>query len=232
MDSHQFLRRALLLLLAAPLANAAPDLSGIWMLSSMAKEGELRMTERAREIQANYDLLVDDPSLYCEPASTSRVWANPNVRIAFEQADDHVLISYEFYDLRRMIPLGDEDAMPDMPSTRNVAGTYFRKMGSSFGRYENDRLIIETRAHEPGYVRTSRGVPQSENTVTTEELWVDAGTLRLRQTYVDDTLYEIPFVIDYAFQRTGENEMPLYECTDASYDWFEKLNAPSEDEQE
>ena len=66
-------------------ALAEPDLSGIWMLKGLAKEGDLQMTARALALQADYDLLVDDPSLYCEPASSSRVWANPNVRIAFDQ---------------------------------------------------------------------------------------------------------------------------------------------------
>ncbi len=210
--------------------RAAPDLSGIWMLSGRAIEGELVMTDEALRIQGEYDLLVDDPSLYCEPASSSRVWANPNVRIAFDQAEDRVLISYEFYDLRRDIPLGDESSISAMPSTKNVDGTYFDKMGSSFAKYDGDRLIIETRNHSPGYIRTSRGVPQSVSTVTLEELWIEGDTLLLRQTYIDETLFEKPFVVDYTFKRTGETEMPLYECTDADYDWFEKLNAPDEDE--
>jgi hypothetical protein len=219
-------------LLFSPTAGAKPDLSGIWMLSGRAEEGELVMTPKALQRQADYDLLVDDPSLNCEPASISRVWANPNVRIAFEQADDHVLISYEFYDLRRMIPLGDESAMTDAPSTMNVEGTYFRKMGSSFGRYEGDRLVIETRNHEDGYIRTSRGVPQSADTVSVEELWIEGDTLRLRQAYIDDSLFEKPFVVDYSFQRIDETEMPLYECSDADYDWFNKLNAPKEEDAE
>lgn len=202
------------------------------MLGGRTVEGELVMTEKALALQADYDLLEDDPSLYCEPASTSRVWANPNVRITFEQGEDHVFISYEFYDLRRMVPLGDESVMPDSPSTRNVDGTWFAKMGSSFGHYEGDRLIIETRNHEFGYIRTSRGIPQSADTVTTEEIWLDGDTLRLTQTYIDETLFDTPFIIDYSFQRIDETEMPLYECSDADYDWFEKLNAPDEGETE
>jgi len=210
-------------------ALAQPDLSGIWMLHGLAKEGELVMTGKALSLQADYDLLVDDPSLYCEPASISRVWANPNVRIAFEQSDDQVLISYEFFDLRRAVPLGDEKVMPNTPSTSNVDGTWFDKMGSSFAHYDGDRLVIETRRHAPGYIRTSSGVPQSENTRSVEELWIEGETLKLRQTYTDDSLFEKPFVLDYAFRRTGETEMPLYECTDADYEWFEQLNAPSEE---
>ena len=221
-----FLQLSLVLVLLCPVARAEPDLSGIWMLSGLAREGELVMTERALALQAEYDLLSDDPSLYCEPASISRVWANPNVRVAFEQADDHVLISYEFYDLRRRIPLGDVSAMSSTPSTTNVDGTPFDKMGSSFARYEGDRLIIETRNHAPGYIRTSRGIPQSENTVSTEVLWREGDLLKLEQTHVDETLFERPFVVGYTFERLDETELPLYECTDANYDWFEKLNNP------
>lgn len=211
---------------------AAPDLSGIWMLSGRAKEGELIMTEEALRIQSEYDLLVDDPSLYCVPASTSRVWANPNVRIAFDQTDERILISYEFYDLRREIPLGDESVMSDMPSTKNVDGTYFSEMGSSYARYTDGRLIIESKNHSPGYIRTSRGVPQSTNTVTIEELWIVEETLHLVQSYIDETLFEKPFVVEYFYQRIDATELPLYECTDANYDWFNELNAPKEGEAE
>lgn len=202
------------------------------MLFGRAVESELLMTPRALEIQAEYDLLSDDPSLYCVPASTSRVWANPNVRIAFDQQDDQVLISYEFYDLRRTVPLGDESVLPAEPSTVNVDGTGFAEMGSSFGRYEGDRLIIETRRHAPGYIRTSRGVPQSENTTSIEEIWTEGDELLLRQTYTDTTLFEKPFVVDYRFRRTGESELPIYDCTDADYGWFEQLNAPDGAEKE
>ena len=99
-----FFVAALMISLAA---YAEPDLSGIWMLDGRVTESEVRLTAAALKIQADYDLLSDDPSLYCEPASTSRVWANPNVRIAFDQSADRVLISYEFYDLRRDIPIGE-----------------------------------------------------------------------------------------------------------------------------
>ena len=209
---------------------AAPDLSGIWMLSGRASEGELVMTEEALRLQSEYDLLVDDPSLYCVPASASRVWANPNVRIAFDQTDERVLISYEFYDLRREIPMGDESVMSAMPSTKNVDGTYFQEMGSSFARYEGEHLVIESRNHSVGFIRTSRGVPQSTNTVAVEELWIEGDTLYLKQTYTDETLFKVPFVVTYPYQRIEGSELPLYECTDASYDWFNKLNAPKEGE--
>ena len=220
----------LLIPIAGLAAESAPDLSGIWMLQGRASERELHLTDEGKRIQASYDLLEDDPSLQCVPASISRVWANPNVRIGIEQSAANILISYEFYDLRRDIPLGDASVMATTPSTRNVDGRYFQEMGSSFASYDGDRLIIETRNHSPGYIRTSRGVPQSVKSVATEEIWLDNGALRMTLTYVDETLFKTPFILDHRFVRTEDAEVPLYECTDADYDWFEKLNAPIQGE--
>ena len=227
----RLLTAAFFLISAAGLAaETEPDFSGIWMLKGRASEREFHLTDEGKRIQAAYDLLEDDPSLKCVPASISRVWANPNVRIGIEQSATNILISYEFFDLRRDIPLGDASVMAAKPSTRNVDGQYFQEMGSSFASYDGDRLVIETRNHAPGYIRTSRGVPQSVKSVTTEEIWLDDDTLRMTLTYVDKTLFNIPFILDHTFVRTEDREIPLYECTDADYDWFEKLNAPTQGE--
>ena len=53
-------------------AIAEPDFSGVWVLKGRATERELVMTEKARNIMVEYDLLNDDPSLQCEPASLSQ----------------------------------------------------------------------------------------------------------------------------------------------------------------
>jgi hypothetical protein len=45
-------------------------------------------------------------------------------------------------------------------------------------------------------------------------------------TYTDETLFETPFIMDHTFVRTEDSVVPLYECTDAGYDWFNNLNAP------
>jgi len=209
---------------------AAPDLSGIWTLNGPGTESEILLTEEGLRLQSEYDLLVDDPSLFCVPASASRIWANPGARILIQQSEEAVLISYELFDLRRDIPIGDESVMSNMPSTKNITGTYFQEMGSSFARYVDERLIIESRNHSLGYIRTSRGIPQSRNTVTNEVLRIEGDTLHLTHTYFDDTLYENPIVMDYFFRRTDESEITLYECREANYDWFNELNAPKEEE--
>lgn len=211
-------------------ALAEPDLSGVWVLEGRAAERELVMTEKALAIQEDYDLLNDDPSLECEPASLSRVWANPNSRFRIEQDPDEIRISYELFDLRRTIPVVQEDVviMSDQPSTRNLDGQYFQKMGSSVARYEDDRLVIRTNKHSFGYIRTSRGIPQSSSTIATEELWIDGDTLHLMLTYEDESLFRTPFIIDHVFERMDSAEILPYNCEGADYDWFEKLNPPAD----
>lgn len=199
-------------------------ISGVWLLSGPGTESEIRLTAAGDEIRSDYDLLVDDPSLYCTPASVSRIWANPNSRIKIEEQQDAVAISYELFDLRRHIPLGDESLLTNQPSTSNLAGTYFQEMGSSFARYEGGKLVIESRNHAPGYIRTSRGIPQGANTVAIEELLVEDDMLHITHTYIDDELYELPLVLEYFFRRLDAEDVELYECTDANYDWFLELN--------
>ncbi len=215
------------LFLSLPL-YAAPDLSGIWVLNGPGTESEILLTEEGLRIQHEYDLLVDDPSLYCTPASSSRIWANPNAPIKIEQFEERLLISYELFDLRREIPMGDDSVITELPSTKNLEGTYFQEMGSSFARHEDDRLIIESRNHSPGYIRTSRGIPQSINTVTIEELVVEGDTLHITHTYIDETLFKKPLVLEYFLLRADDLQISLYECTDANYDWFNELNENKE----
>ena len=217
-------------LLTSSSLAAAPDLTGIWTLNGPGTESEILLTEEGLRLQSEYDLLVDDPSLFCVPASASRIWANPGARILIQQSEEAVLISYELFDLRRDIPIGDESVMSNMPSTKNITGTYFQEMGSSFARYVDERLIIESRNHSLGYIRTSRGIPQSRNTIANEVLRIEGDTLHLTHTYFDDTLYENPIEMDYFFRRADESEITLYECREANYDWFNELNAPKEEE--
>ncbi|PCJ27492.1 MAG: hypothetical protein COA96_03055 [SAR86 cluster bacterium] len=210
--------------------HGAVDLTGVWMLSGPGTESEILLTEEGLRIQGEYDLLADDPSLYCVPASVARIWANPTALIKIEQTEDHLLISYELFDLRRDIPIGDVSVMPGLPSTKNLQGTYFQEMGSSFAHHEGDRLIIESRNHASGYIRTSRGIPQSENTITLEELRVEEGMLHIRHTYMDDILFEKPLVLEYSFRLTDATDVLPYECTESNYDWFNELNAKNDGE--
>jgi hypothetical protein len=203
---------------------AEQDIAGVWILSGPGTESEVLLTAEGVRIQAEYDLLVDDPSLYCTPASAARVWANPNALIKIEQSSRAILISYELFDLRREIPFADETELPDQPSTRNLAGRYFPEMGSSVATFEADRLVVLSKNHAPGFIRTSRGIPQSASTVTREEFSLQQDGLKIIHTYEDPKLFEKPLVLEYFFKRSTATDVALYDCTDANYDWFNELN--------
>lgn len=206
-------------------AVAQTDISGTWMLNGPGTESEVLLSEEGKRLQSDYDLLADDPSLYCTPASSSRIWANPGAPIKIEQTATSILISYELFDLRREIPLGDESALTDQPSTQNLNGTFFPEMGSSIARYEGERLIIESRNHGYGYIRTSRGIPQVPGTVAIEVLEVEDDTLHITHTYIDESIFEKPLVLEYFLRRADETELNVYDCTEANYNWFDELNA-------
>ncbi len=215
-----------LVIIITPLPTLAEqDIAGVWILSGPGTESEVLLTAEGLRIQAEYDLLVDDPSLFCTPASAARVWANPNALIKIEQSATAVLISYELFDLRREIPFGDEKDLSHQPSTRNLAGKYFPEMGSSVAAFEAERLVVRSKNHAPGFIRTSRGIPQSVATVTREEFSLQQDVLKIVHTYEDPQLFEKPLVLEYFFRRSAATDVALYECTDANYDWFNELNA-------
>ncbi|HAU23909.1 MAG TPA: hypothetical protein DCX09_04440, partial [Gammaproteobacteria bacterium] len=56
-------------LLFTALGQGQTAISGVWMLSGPGTESEIRLTVAGDQIRSDYDLLVDDPSLYCTPAS-------------------------------------------------------------------------------------------------------------------------------------------------------------------
>lgn len=206
-------------------AMAQTDISGTWMLSGPGTESEILLTEEGKRLQGDYELLIDDPSLYCTPASSSRIWANPGAPIKIEQTARSILISYELFDLRRAIPLGGESTLTNQPSTQNLNGTFFPEMGSSFASYEGQRLVIESRNHAYGYIRTSRGIPQAPTTVAIEVLEVEGDALHITHTYIDESIFEEPLVLEYFFRRASETKLNVYDCTEANYNWFDELNA-------
>ena len=206
-------------------AIAQADISGTWMLNGPGTESNILLSAEGKRLQNEYELLEDDPSLYCTPASSSRIWANPGAPIKIEQTQTSILISYELFDLRREIPLGDESALTDQPSTKNLNGTFFPEMGSSFASYDGERLIIESRNHAYGYIRTSRGIPQAPSTTAVEVLEAEGDILRITHTYIDESIFEKPLVLEYFLRRADDAVLNVYDCTEANYNWFDELNA-------
>ena len=197
---------------------------GYWEFSARPVETELLLTEHALSLQNEYDLLEDDPSLKCVPASLGRVWSTPSLLLQIISSEDRIDINYRMFDLRRTIPLAGS-GLPHQVSTQNLDGDVFPEMGSSIAFPVGKSLVVYSDENAPGYVRTSVGIPQATTTVAVERFWLeDADTLKIELTYYDDALFEEPFSTTYTFERRDLDELGLYECMDADYDWFEQFH--------
>ena len=219
---------AAFLLLAAKPVLAQEGIEGIWVLDRLVQNANPNMTDAALTIQSNYDLLSDDPSLECIPASLGRVYANPNSRLEISYNGSNLQINYELFDLRRYIEFSDAIFDSEEPSTRNLTGQYFFEMGVSRAEWSADELLVHTTHYQPGFIRTSSGIPQGANTTTTERFYRDGPYLMLDLTYSDPELFEQPFTIVHRLAADEAEQLPVYNCQDASYDWFEQLNNPAE----
>lgn len=214
-----------LILASFAYGETVSEFNGTWLLDGPGTESEINLTDEGQRLRESYDLLVDDPSLKCVPASSSRAWANPNAPIKIEVSSEAIRISYELFDLRRVIPFGSKVDLSDKPSTSNLKGVYFSQMGSSFARYVDSQILIESREHSSGYIRTSRGIPQTSSTTAYELLAIDNGVLHITHTYVDKEIFKDPLVLTYSLRRADELSINPYDCVDSDYGWFEELNS-------
>lgn len=217
---------ALLLLSAALAANsvqAQQPFEGVWVLDRVVEETPAPLTAAGQALQQAYDLLNDDPSLRCEPASLGRIWGNPNSRTGIHIVDGQLQVEHELFDIRRNPAALDSVVAPAL--ARNIEGAEFTTLGQQRYQIEGDRLRIISTGHTAGYIRTGTGYPQGDGGSAVETFWRDGAYLMLELVYSDPILFEGEYRILHRLSSTGETSVPVYNCTDADYDWFEQLNA-------
>jgi len=195
---------------------AQHPVEGVWILQGIETETPAPLTASGTAVQQAYDLLNDDPSLRCEPASIARVYGNPNTRTGIRLVDGVLLVEHELFDLQRVIqPLGD--------SAQSTIE--FPTFGTQRYELDGDHLRIYSTGHGDGYIRTGTGYPQGDGGSATEIFWRDGDALMLELVYRDPVMFEGEYRILHRLLPTGEATVPEYNCTDADYDWFEQLNA-------
>jgi len=192
------------------------ELDGTWM----QLQGELSPVSLTSDGQAAVDRYIplrDDPDLECRPASLTNIIGIPDPPFQIRLHEGHVEINYEYMDVNRSIPLGDELSPEDAPHT--VAD--HPHLGRSAGRYEGDELVIETGDPEGGFVltRAAEGYPQSTQMRTREQFKADGDRLYVLITHNDPVNYQESFTMNLEFIRV---DFPILEfgCTveAASYD--------------
>jgi len=217
----RYMKLVLILGLKSSTLVAQHPVEGIWILDRIESETPAPLTVRGLAVQQHYDLLKDDPSLRCEPASLARVYGNPNTRTGIRSEDDKLLVDHELFDLRRVLqPVG----------SALVPVTGISVFGSQSYELDGDRLRIHSSGHSAGYIRTGTGYPQGEGGSATETFWREGESLMLELVYQDPAMFEGEYRILHRLFATREKAVPAYDCTDADYDWFEQLNSSATEE--
>ncbi|MGD8340417.1 MAG: DUF6152 family protein [Gammaproteobacteria bacterium] len=161
------------------------DIFGTWLLAPANRSTSgpqpmmAALTEAGRRAVAGYDPFTDDPTFRCDPVAIRRVWFAPGTPLEITRDEDNIVLRFEWMDVERIVHL-DQAAHP--------ASGERTSLGHSIGHFEGETLIVETANYSEGllrqYVETpgqpTRGMLHSDALTTTERIWFDAESNRLR----------------------------------------------------
>lgn len=204
---------SLVAIVAAMPVLADPDLGATWILTGGGSLNPPTLTAYGTAFRDDYDFKNDDPSLLCIPASWTRVFSNPNTPFELSQAEDHIRIRHELFDIDRIVPLstGDQDLY------HQPGDLAYPTLGDSIAWYDGDHLLI----HSTNYgdevrvlstIRNWAGLPQSPLMVTLERWRREGDRLLLDITHFDPVMYTEPLVASYRFRLETEWRVDNYDC--------------------
>ena len=157
------------------------------------------LTERGRELAAEFDPPRDNPELACESGVAATMF-DPNPMEVVD-GGDRITIVLEEYDIRRTIHLG-EDAQPGQE--RSV-------LGYSVGRWEGNTLVVTTTNLDWPYL-DPYGTPQSDQVEYVErfELSDDHTELSYSLTATDPIMYTAPITLEHERRWAPGIEIPPF----------------------
>jgi hypothetical protein len=190
----------------------ADDIFRVWTLER-ARRPEFAdnppLTDFARTGWAAYEDTFD-PALQCAPLGMPRVITQTGPHpIAFERRGDDILLRGEYFDVERLIHMGEERISPTAPLS---------PQGYSIGRWEDDVLVVETsRINYPFFdIAGLAGIPQTESVFITERYYLNEdGTELHMDFYASDTgtFTEAIAIEDYAtWKWRPEIQIQPYQC--------------------
>ncbi len=200
--------------LSAPAPRAAdgrPDLTGLWVPAGVS--GDLfdptKVHEWARTLMTERErrFWEDNPSFLCLPSGPGylttggqgqrRIVQNPTV-IAFLYSD----LAYRqvFMDGRELEP----DPLPTW-------------MGYSVGRWDGDRLVVESNGYNDKTWLSRRGLGHTEQLRITERYHrSDFGHMQLEITYEDPGVFDSPLHAVVEMEFAADDELLEVVCNEAS----------------
>ena len=191
----------------AAASATTPKLAGIWHRKGPLngkRDPAMVPTNRALGFEKAYENALS-PTYDCVPIPMPAV-ANDNYDFQIEQKPDRVILTYEKMDVVRTIWLeGHGHAKP---------GAYdYSNQGYSIGRYEGNRLVVETTKFLPdarGF-NSNRFIPNTAMKKMTERYWLEGGTLKMETVSVDPLVLREPFQSSYEYSPRTD-ELTAYDC--------------------
>lgn len=193
-------------------------LDGVWMQLS-GDRPPVELTPVGQASAADYNPLLDDPDLRCQPASITNVIGIPDPPFEIRLFDDYVEINHEYMDVRRSVPVDGELNATDAPYT----APEYPHLGRSAGRYDGDTLVIQTENVEAGFVDTLRQMyPQSIQMRTEERYRADGDSLFVDISHSDPVNYLEPFTMSFEFFRV-DFEILEFGCNPEAANYDDRL---------
>lgn len=199
-----------------------PALSGIYtgrqclptnsdVCPEMNLEGAAKLlTARGMAFANSFDELAA-PKYDCWPATLPIIFGDPYAW-QIEQLPDRVILTYEKDDVVRTVWLEGHGHPPAEP------GDFFIH-GYSTGRYEGDRLVIETTnfIFDPGGLAGDYlSAPSSTQKRMTEHYWREGDGLRLDLTVEDPIFLRAPIAYLMGWRRSDEPLSLPWDCHPAA----------------
>ena len=160
------------------------------------------LTERGRELAAEFDAPRDNPELACR-SGTATTMFDPNPMEVVDEGD-RITIILEEYDIRRTIHLGENAQSESQEHT---------PLGYSVGRWEGDTLVVATTHMDWPYL-DPYGTPQSDQVEYLErfELSDDHTELSYSLTATDPIMYTAPITLEHQRRWAPGIEIPPFNC--------------------
>jgi hypothetical protein len=203
------------------LANGKPDLNGVWqrpyvpdMSRSAADQkgtSPLPFTEAGAAIFKDYDPAKFDYTGHCLPQGLTRSMNSP-FPIEIVQTPQTFAVLYEAWNVFHITPTNGRT----FPKDKELEPTW---MGTSFGHWNGDTLVVETRGFNDKTNLDTVGHPHSDQMKITETyLRTDAKHIQYEVTVEDSRIYREPWKNTRTFTLRPDWDIMEYSCEENNKD--------------
>jgi len=165
------------------------------------------LTAAAREGQAKYDEVVDDPVLGCVSPGMPRVMLRSGpYAVRFIERGADLVLQNEWFEIDRTIHMDGREH----PKGRDLIPTFY---GHSIGRWEGDTLVVDTVGfNEQNWIDTE-GLMHTDQYHQIERFTrTDFNTLRYEVTIDDPGAYTAPWTAGFLLRWDAGAEIFEYIC--------------------